>query len=829
MDFLFTETGFVLDGEGTFSNDNLYDLCFMPLERGASATEMFLKLVADGFLSALMSSTGLELERDKVEPDFDRSSLEEIASQVPFAIGSGFVDWKWVRRQMNALLEIYRKEIASFSGSVDLYLRNRDSTLSMPTRIYFHLVINPNGESPFAFMATYTTADGEGGVHHYPLRYALSQYGDNLEAFSALIAPVSRLSRSSDFIRSLVENGEIFHPLNFTQEEADRFLHEVDMYQEAGIVCRIPDFWKRRGWSTSVSVTVGRPVLTLGTILAIRPALVYEGVPVTREEIAELLKSTSGLAFLKGRWVEVDKDRLKALLETGDLFGEQMSAANLVRYSAGIDKAAVKISFPQRNWLAKTLESIAGSCSLPEDFNATLRPYQVEGYRYLEGMHKLGLGVCLADDMGLGKTVQVLSHLEKMREERRDARVLLVVPSSLIGNWESEMAKFAPSISYDIYHGSARCLQKCWLTITTYGIAARDENLTAMEWDEIILDEAQYIKNPSTKASKALRAMKRKHSVILTGTPIENNLMNLWSLMDWANEGLLGTKTGFAKYAKDIDLGSMSRLKAAIAPFILRRLKSDKSIINDLPDKIETTISASLTKSQLVLYNSVVSQTEEVITGKDEAQAKGLVLSAILKLKQICNHPDQYNGLDGYRSADSGKFELLRELCSTIAENRESVLVFTQFREIIPALDSLLASVFGREGLVIDGSVSASKRTQLVRAFQNGNAPYMVLSLRAAGVGLNLTKARNVIHFDRWWNPAVENQATDRAYRIGQKHKVVVYKFVTRDTVEEKIDEMIRLKSSLADSILGDLSSDILTKLSAKEIVQAMKFTGGAR
>ena len=447
----------------------------------------------------------------------------------------------------------------------------------------------------------------------------------------------------------------------------------------------------------------------------------------------------------------------------------------------------------------------------------------------MEGMHKLGLGVCLADDMGLGKTVQVLSHLEKMREERGDARVLLVVPSSLIGNWESEMAKFAPSISYDIYHGSARCLQKCWLTITTYGIAARDENLTAMEWDEIILDEAQYIKNPSTKASKALRAMKRKHSVILTGTPIENNLMNLWSLMDWANEGLLGTKTGFAKYAKDIDLGSMSRLKASIAPFILRRLKSDKSIINDLPDKIETTISASLTKSQLVLYNSVVSQTEEAITGKDEAQAKGLVLSAILKLKQICNHPDQYNGLDGYRSAGSGKFELLRELCSTIAENRESVLVFTQFREIIPALDSLLASVFGREGLVIDGSVSASKRTQLVRSFQNGNAPYMVLSLRAAGVGLNLTKARNVIHFDRWWNPAVENQATDRAYRIGQKHKVMVYKFVTRDTVEEKIDEMIRLKSSLADSILGDLSSDILTKLSAKEIVQAMKFTGGAR
>ena len=318
--------------------------------------------------------------------------------------------------------------------------------------------------------------------------------------------------------------------------------------------------------------------------------------------------------------------------------------------------------------------------------------------------------------------------------------------------------------------------------------------------------------------------------MILTGTPIENNLGNLWSLMDFINPGFLGSKTEFSRIAKEPTIENISKLRSAISPFILRRLKSDKKIISDLPDKVENDMSVELSKAQIILYKKVVNELEEMIDGKEESfETKGLVLNTILKLKQICNHPDQYNGLTTYKSSDSGKFELLKELATTIHENREKVLVFTQFKELIPALDDLLFSVFETRGFTIDGSVNSSKRTQIVKEFQSGKAPYMVLSLRAAGVGLNLTAARNVIHFDRWWNPAVENQATDRAYRIGQKEKVMVYKFVTKDTIEERINDMILSKQALADSLLSDLSSDIFSKLSSKEILKAMKFTGGKR
>ena len=830
MDFIFNENSFTPDSDSSFSYNDLYNLAFKPLDKGASVTEKYLKSIADLFLSTLLESTGFELERENVSVSYDKSVLSNMASEVPFALGSQYVNEKWVKKQLDQLLDIYKKEISSFSGGVDLYFNSKNGSLDLPSRIYFHLVLNPKGSTPFAFMATYTTIEN-GLVHHYPLRYALSQYKDDLEAFSLLLSPVSRLSKSSALIKRLVESGEIFHPLNFTENEADIFLHEANEYEEAGIVCRIPDFWKRRGKSTSVSIIIKNQVsVDLASILLIQPSLIYEGVKVTQKDVKELLSKTEGLAFLKGKWVDVDKKKLQALLDSASIFSSDMPISDLVAYSAGLKKGNVKITFPDKNWLSSVLESVSSSLTLPKKLDATLRPYQFDGYKYLYGMNAIGFGICLADDMGLGKTVQVLSLLEKLREEGNIKKVLLVVPSSLLGNWESEIVKFTPSITYTIYHGSNRELIDAFLTITTYGVVAKDELLSAIKWDKIILDEAQYIKNSGTKASKSLRALNRNQAMILTGTPIENNLGNLWSLMDFINPGFLGSKTEFSRIAKEPTIENISKLRSAISPFILRRLKSDKKIISDLPDKVENDMSVELSKAQIILYKKVVNELEEMIDGKEESfETKGLVLNTILKLKQICNHPDQYNGLTTYKSSDSGKFELLKELATTIHENREKVLVFTQFKELIPALDDLLYSVFETRGYTIDGSVNSSKRTQIVKEFQSGKAPYMVLSLRAAGVGLNLTAARNVIHFDRWWNPAVENQATDRAYRIGQKEKVMVYKFVTKDTIEERINDMILSKQALADSLLSDLSSDIFSKLSSKEILKAMKFTGGKR
>ncbi len=830
MDFIFTEKGFIDDSTGKeITPGAFYEYCFKPIdEKKASLTEKYIKEIASFFIDNLLSSTGIELERENIAPLYEMEEIDRIVSEVPFAVGSRFVDRKWVKRELDVLLSCYRKEIASFSQSVDIYFNLKNEKLLFPSRIYFHLVENKDGDYPFAFMATYTTTDEEGKVHHYPLRFALTEYKDDLEGLSRLISPISRLSSSSEIISGLIKSGKIFYPVRFTEDEAYNFLLNADAFESEGIECRIPNFWRKKGRYTSLSISVGKGNMGLGTIISIKPQMVYEGVKITRKEVEELLEVKEGLAFIKGRWVALDRNKLKALLENDSFFSSLDSVAELVKYSSGIKKSSVHLSFSDKNWLSSLSMAVSEDVSVPETLNATLRPYQEEGFRYIYAMNTLGFGFCLADDMGLGKTVQVLSFLERMRLDKKTKRVLLVLPQSLIGNWESEIGKFTPSLDYSVYHGSGRRLDSSYLTITTYGVTAKDECLINEKWDLVILDEAQYIKNSATKAYKAISSMHRKNAVILTGTPLENNLMNLWSLMDYINSGFLGSKTEFSRYAKDVDISSLSSLRRAISPFILRRLKTDKSIIKDLPDKVESSLFVNLSKEQIILYRKVVEDLEVTLREKDgEFERKGMVLATISKLKAICNHPDQYSGEKNYKENESGKFELLKEIASTIHSNREKVLVFTQFREIIPALDNLLSSVFEKGGLIIDGTLSAKKRTEIVKAFQNGEAPYMVLSLRAAGVGLNLTKASNVIHFDRWWNPAVENQATDRAYRIGQKEKVMVYKFISKDTIEEKIDELIKTKKALADSLLSDLDGDILTKLSSEELLEAMRFTGG--
>ncbi len=831
MDFIFTEKSFIEDGKSEeFSPQSFYEYCFKDLEKGASLTEEYIKEIASFFIDNLLSTTGIELERENIEPVYEKDEIERIAGDVPFAVGSRYVDRKWLKRQLDVLLSCYRSEIRTFKESVDIYFNMKNESLLFPSRIYFHLVEDKNSSYPFAFMATYTTKDDEESVHHYPLRFALTEYKNELEELSRLISPISRLSSSSEIIKGLIESGRIFYPVRFTEEEAYDFLLHAEEFETEGIECRIPNFWRKRGRYTSLSISVNKGNMGAGEIISIRPGMIYEGVAITKKEAQELLETKAGLAFLKGKWVALDKDKLKALLESEELFSSPMSVADVVKYSSGIKKSRVKLSFRDKNWLNSLQEAISGDVKVPESAEITLRPYQAEGFKYLYAMNMLGFGFCLADDMGLGKTVQVLAYLELLRIEKKAGRVLLVLPSSLIGNWESEIRKFTPLLDYGIYHGSGRELDKSYLTVTTYGVAAKDERLKEEKWDLVILDEAQYIKNSATKAYKALSAMNRKRSVILTGTPLENNLMNLWSLMEYINSGFLGSKTEFSRYAKDVDIAHLSSLRKAISPFILRRLKTDKSIIKDLPDKVESDLFVTLSKEQIILYNNVVDELEKTIKGeKGEFEKKGMVLAAIAKLKAICNHPDQYSGESVYKETESGKFELLREVASTIYSNRERVLVFTQFKEIIPALDNLLSSVFGTHGLIIDGSVSAKKRTEIVKKFQSGEAQYMVLSLRAAGVGLNLTRASNVIHFDRWWNPAVENQATDRAYRIGQKEKVMVYKFISKDTIEEKINDLIKSKKALSDSLLGDMDTDILSKLSAEELVEAMRFSGGRK
>lgn len=435
--------------------------------------------------------------------------------------------------------------------------------------------------------------------------------------------------------------------------------------------------------------------------------------------------------------------------------------------------------------------------------------------------------------MGLGKTVQVLAYLEKLREQDKNARVLLIVPASLLGNWQKETERFAPSMDMLILHGkTSKALEMLYresatfLTVTTYGMAVRIPALQEETWSAVILDEAQSIKNPGTKQTREIKKIPAHMRIAMTGTPIENDLSNLWSLFDFLNKGMLGSSKEFRAFCKDLDENpeGYAHLRAMISPFMLRRVKTDKNIIADLPEKIEQTDHVRLSKKQIVLYRKAVSDLEKSLRTAEGIKRKGLVLSTITRLKQICNHPDQYLGQQVFSESDSGKFLLLREICQTIYEKRERVLVFTQFKEITKYLSAFLEDIFHAKGGIIHGGVRASKRDQIVEAFQGETyMPFLVLSVKAAGTGLNLTRASHVIHFDRWWNPAVENQATDRAYRIGQDKNVIVHKLVCESTIEEKIDAMLQSKRELAENVIGSSGENWITELSNDELMAMMR------
>jgi non-specific serine/threonine protein kinase len=509
-------------------------------------------------------------------------------------------------------------------------------------------------------------------------------------------------------------------------------------------------------------------------------------------------------------------------------------------------------------WLAQTLAALRDPGGLArvdpgKALNGTLRPYQQIGVQWLHLLAQLGLGACLADDMGLGKTIQVLSLLLVLKKEigAKEARPsLLVAPASLLANWAGEIARFAPGLKAVVVHpsaapssarkdngksGGAVDLTGVDLAITSYGYLTRAPELEAAAWRLVVLDEAQAIKNPSAKQTRTVKQLKAEARIALTGTPIENRLGDLWSIFDFINPGLLGSSKQFASFVKalaDRPHNPYGPLRNLVRPYILRRLKTDTSIIADLPDKTEVKAFCPLSRRQAALYQRAVQDLAEQLDSADGIRRKGIVLASLMRLKQICNHPSQWLGDDSWAEEDSGKLGRLRDIAEVIADKQEKALVFTQFKEVAAPLAAFLGGVFGRAGLVLHGETEVRKRKELVRRFQDDDdVPFFVLSLKAGGAGLNLTAASHVIHFDRWWNPAVENQATDRAFRIGQTRNVLVHKFVCRGTVEDKIDQLIESKKRLAgdflsggaDVMLTEMNDDELLKLVALDLNAAMK------
>lgn len=856
LHFIFTESDFYLDVQSvTDAGDRdkwqewfvadrykaLYRMGFEEKPTELTATGNFLYLVADSFMKALTSLPELELAREKVEVRATAETVEFLLKAVPFAIGAEYITKEWISGIFRKLLEIYTEEISQYSGTVEMYLTEKSQHLHVPERIFFHLVESREEDYPFAFLATYATRGADGKVQHVPLKYALTEYKNDRAKLLTLLACLNRAAEVSELIGGFMESGEMFHPLRLTAEEAYAFLKDIEAIESIGILCRIPNWWKKRAVSVGVSLGDSKPsMLGFDTLISVQPKFMVDGVELSRQDIERLLLQTEGLALLKGKWVEVDHAKLRELLLRLEELPSEMRLMDAMQIELGQDNSLIEDGTVITNgeWLSGLLMQLRKpekirKTMVPKSFCATLRPYQKNGYTWLNYMDKLGFGACLADDMGLGKTVQVLAYLERLRTSEKNARVLLIVPASLLGNWQKEAEKFAPNMELRLLHGkSAAALEaeltenNAFLTITTYGMAARIKGLQEITWDCVILDEAQAIKNPGTKQTREIKKLSAGMRIVMTGTPIENELMNLWSLFDFLNKGLLGSAKEFHEYCRvlqDHPEGYM-RLKTMVAPFMLRRVKTDKSIISDLPEKLESVDYVTLTKKQIVLYRKVVADMEQLIETVKGIKRSGIILSTIMKLKQICNHPDQYLGQAAYAMEESGKMALLKEICGTIYEKRERVIVFTQFKEITEYLAEFLKGVFGIDGYVLHGGTPVEKRGKIVQAFQGDNyVPFIVVSVKAGGTGLNLTKANHVIHFDRWWNPAVENQATDRAFRIGQEKNVVVHKLVCSGTIEEKIDAMIESKKELAENVIGSGGEKWITELSNEELMSIMK------
>jgi non-specific serine/threonine protein kinase len=817
----------------------------------------YWRKVTGQFAQKLVRMPDLEALRHKAMVAFTDAETAGMLDIAPFMPGFEYLNQDLLGNLWSRLNAAYQQQIKSYEGSVADFVRTLSPKVHLVGRVFFHLVESKKNLYPFAFLATYSTALGQkSGCKHVPLKHALTEYGVESRKLLDLLATVHQAAAESKFISRLLDSGEIFHPLALSAGEAYMVLTEIPVYERAGILCRIPNWWKNQAAALRLNIQIGeaRPSsLGMDAILDFNAGLLLGDAPISEEEARRLLEESEGLAFIKGKWVEVDREKLEQTLRAYEKAQALMAKENLTLREAmrlqldadralGLSEENIEVEVSQGQWLESVIARLRDpqridSVLLPDRFKAALRPYQRQGVDWLCFLDGLQFGTLLADDMGLGKTVELLAMLsvrtaEKSRQGPKTS--LLVLPASLISNWTSEIERFLPSLRYFVAHPSGPAdrdtlehgpaLDEVDLVITTYGLCQKYAWLQSVHWDLVVLDEAQAIKNPGTKQTHAVKQLHARNRIIMTGTPIENRLSDLWSLFDFLNPGLLGTVQEFSGFSRKLnrDPSGYARLKKVVGPYILRRLKTDKTVISDLPEKIEMRTYAELTRKQIVLYEDLVKQLRQTLQEQvDGIRRKGVILASLMKFKQLCNHPDQYLGQGEYAEADSGKFQRLRPICETVFEKRERVLIFTQFREMTEPLREYLQAIFGHEGLVLHGGTPVAKRKQIIERFQSDEyTPFMVLSLKAGGVGLNLTAANHVVHFDRWWNPAVEDQATDRAFRIGQQKNVVVHKFITKGTVEEKIDAMLTEKADLARQIIPGSGEAWITEMDDKELMR---------
>lgn len=826
------------------------------------------------FLSALCR---LNASLETIETAIESPSEEElafIALNAPPMTGAEYLNTSVLAALWSDLAHWTANALAESKLSLSEWLKKKAPKWHQVGRVCFHLAENKNDpEYPFAFMVTYAPSIAKSGrVQFLPLGNALQEYAgaQNKAKLVQLLEPVYQASTQIPFVSELVDTGDIYHPIAWTPQEAYTFLKSIPELEENGLLTRLPNWWRTRK-RAQVSVSLGetnKSLVGINSLLSFKVGIALGDRGLSQSEIDALLAGQDGLVNFNGQWIEVDKEKLQQALDHWEKVQDHAAEGSItfaqgMRLLAGASQSTDAHAAPEvdsdeirdwtaisaGSWLSDTLAQLRDPKNLSNKqkhpkLQGKLRPYQQDGFAWLKLLTQLGLGACLADDMGLGKTIQVIALLLSLKENALQPSSLnlhpslLVLPASLLANWKSEFQQFAPSLRLRFIHPSEtdkaeleilandpeNQLAQTDVALTTYGMLQRQQWILDTPWNLVILDEAQAIKNPNTRQTRAVKSLKSQSRIALTGTPIENRLADLWSLFDFTCPGLLGNLSTFLEFSKSLSAKgthNYAPLRKLVSPYLLRRLKTDKSVISDLPEKTEVNAYCTLAPKQAVTYQKAVGELVAALKETEGIQRSGLVLTTLMRLKQICNHPSQATGDLEYKPQASGKFERLRELCEEIAARQEKVLIFTQFREIIDPLSSYLAKIFGRPGLALHGGTPVAQRKRFVDAFQEEDGPpFFVLSLKAGGSGLTLTAASHVIHFDRWWNPAVENQATDRAFRIGQKQNVLVHKFVSRGTIEEKVDRLIAGKRDLSDSLLENGSEPKLTELTDEELLE---------
>jgi SNF2 family DNA or RNA helicase len=673
-----------------------------------------------------------------------------------------------------------------------------------------------------------------------------------------LLADLGRASRLFPAIEDSLRTARP-EELKLDTEQAYTFLRQsAPLLEQSGFGVLVPPWWSKPSARLGVKLKIkpkagaasNAGLLGLNGIVAYDWTVAVGGETLSAKEFEQLVNLKMPLIKVRGQWVELRPEEIEAAIA---FFKKQHANGNItlgeaMRLALGretSDLGLPVLDIAGDGWIRDLLDKLSNGVKIssieqPTTFHGTLRPYQLKGTSWLAFLKQFGFGACLADDMGLGKTIQLVSLLLNDREKPSSngsspqrAPALIICPMSIVGNWHREIQRFAPSLSAMIHHGHERLsgaafaeeAQKHDIVITTYALALRDkEHLEPIEWEYVVVDEAQNIKNEAAKQTQAIKALNARHKIALTGTPVENRLSELWSIMEFLNPGYLGSGKDFrANFAIPIEKyrnkDRAEALKRVIQPFVLRRLKTDKTIIADLPDKLEMKVFCNLTREQASLYEAVVKEMLEQIENSEGIERKGLILSTLLKLKQVCNHPAHFVGDGSSLPGRSGKLARLEEMLEEALAEGDKALIFTQFAEMGALLRHHLQETFGCEVLFLHGGTSKKQRDLMVQRFQEDRhgAPLFILSLKAGGVGLNLTAANHVFHFDRWWNPAVENQATDRAFRIGQKRNVQVHKFVCIGTLEERIDMLIEQKRALAENIIGS-GENWLTEMSTDQL-----------